>query len=168
MSTATLNRRRLPITAWGFTGHNANRDGGSSGFKRILLAVTHSGSSHNAVAVVAAMAHVRATEVFVIHLSERLFMGRCYWDLEAPDEARQLIMDVHSDLERHGIQAETWTDKSLANVTPRRIVDAAADVNADLIVIGRPQGKSSMWAVLRGSVSHDLLHCSKVPVLVVP
>lgn len=169
MSTAALNRRRLPVTAWGFSGYDPSPDGGGSGFKRILLAVTHSGSSRHAVAVVAALAHAHASEVFVIHLSERLFLGRGgYWDLESPDDARQLITEVRTDLERLGVQAETWTDKSVANVTPRRIVDAAVDVKADLIVIGRPNGKSSLWGALRGCVSHGLVHGSRVPVLVVP
>jgi nucleotide-binding universal stress UspA family protein len=168
LTVANQNRRSLPITAWGFTEYEGSPDGGRFGFKRIVLAVSHSGSSNNAVAVVAAMARVQASEVFVIHLSERLFLGRCYWDLESTDEAQQLINDTRADLARRGVRAETWTDKSLANMTSRRIVDTAAELKADLIVIGRPQGKSSFWAELRGSVSHEVLHRSSVPVLVVP
>jgi|SRR5579864_8635617 len=168
MGNSTLSHRGLPITAWGFTGYEGSSDGGRSAFKRILLAVSRSRSSSNAVALVAAMARVQPSEVFVIHLSERLFMGRCYWDLESPEDAQQLIKDVRAELERLDIPVETWTDRSLANVTSRRIVDAAADLNADLIVIGRPRGKSSLGAVLGGSVSHKVLHKSRVPVLVVP
>lgn len=168
-STARTQKLVLPLTAWGFTDTDATGGGGGSSFRRILLAVTGSESSRHAVSLVGALARDRRSEVFVIHYYERVSAGHgCYWDLEARGEADRLVRRVRADLRRCGVSSETWIDKSLADVTTRRIAEAGVACRADLIVIGCPHGKSPAWAVFRGCVSHEILHRSSIPVLVVP
>lgn len=53
-------------------------------------------------------------------------------------------------------------------MTARLIAIAASACDADLIVIGGTRGKSPLRAVLRGAVSHDLVHRTDVPVMLVP
>jgi nucleotide-binding universal stress UspA family protein len=47
------------------------------------------------------------------------------------------------------------------------ILLAASEHRADAIVVGT-HGKSVLQALLRGSVSHEFIHRSKIPILVVP
>jgi hypothetical protein len=79
---------KIPLTAWGFTGIETARGSGGSGFKRILLAVTNSEPCRRAIGLVATLARTNSSEVLVVHLYERLSIGRGgYWDLETQDEA---------------------------------------------------------------------------------
>jgi nucleotide-binding universal stress UspA family protein len=115
------------------------------------------------------MARDQASDVLVIHIRERVLLGRGgYLDLETTDEANRVLVDARRALEARGVSAETCTDTSPMQFTARQIVEAGVAWGAQLIVIGDARGKSTLWASLRGSVSHDILHRSKVPVLVVP
>lgn len=130
-----------------------------------MLAVTGSESSVRAVAFVAGLALDHNSEVFVIHFYERLFLGRGgYWDLESSEEAAQLVSQVRTELERHGVAAQTWSERSRAEFTASAVAFAASECAADLVVVGCPRGKSPLWATLRGSVSHTLVHCTGIPV----
>lgn len=169
MSAVTSRRATLPITAWGFSPSEPGPGSGGSGFKRILLAVTASESSMRAIAFVASLAHDHKSQVFVIHFYERICLGRGgYWDLESSEDAAQLISNVRTELERRGVAAETWSERSRAEFTGSAVALAASECAADLIVVGRPRGRSPLWATLGGSVAHALLHRARIPVVLVP
>lgn len=65
-----------------------------------------------------------------------------------------------------GLVASSQTAKR-TSTTCESILEQAAEVQADLIVVGT-RGLSPVRSVLGGSVSQAVLHHSKLPVLVVP
>ena len=147
---------------------NETAGSGGGGFSRILLAVSGSPASDRAVLQVAAIAQHKS-HVLVVHFSERLCLGRGgYWDLESEEDADRLLQGVRDQLASRRLSPEIWTDKSLAQITGQQIALLGHYFGADLIVIGRPRGRSPVWAVLTSSVSHQILHKSNIPVLIVP
>jgi nucleotide-binding universal stress UspA family protein len=153
---------------WGFTDTARDIGDGGSNVKRILLAVSNSDSYVRAVAMVAGLARATGSEVLVVHLVERLFLGRAgYWSSETPDQANQFVSRVRDELEKLGVRVTATTDKARREVVAVRILRAAAEYRADVIVIGT-RGKSTLHAFLRGSVAHELIQRSKIPVVVVP
>lgn len=169
MTADTIRGLKSPLSAWGLSGPDPFGDGEGSRFKRILLAVTGSKSSRRATELVAALGRDQGSRVFVLHFYERVLMGRgAYIDIESPEDAERLVNRVCCDLERRGVIAEHWTERSYPWITGRLIALAATACCADIIVIGGSRGKSPLWTVLRGGVSHEILHRTTVPVLVVP
>lgn len=169
MSAVTSRQATLSITAWGFSPNERGAGSGGSSFNRILLAVTGSESSKRAVTFVAGLAHDHKSEVLVIHFYERVCLGRGgYWDLESSEEAAQLVSHVRTELDRRGVAAEIWSERSRVEFTASAVAFAASECAADLIVVGRPRGRSPLWATFGGSVAHALLHRTRIPVVLVP
>jgi nucleotide-binding universal stress UspA family protein len=167
-ASAVRGAFKIPLTAWGFTEIEPASDGGRSAFKRILLAVTNSDPCRRAIALVATLARTNSSEVCVIHLYERLSLGKAgFWDLETQDEANWFLGRVRAELERTGVRVEVATAKTFRDEIALRIMSAASEYRADVVVIGTHR-KSALQAVLRGSVSHEFIHRSKIPILVVP
>ena len=159
---------RVPLKAWGFSDVEPAADHGRSAFKRIVLAVTNSEQSKRAIALVATLARTNGSEVCVIHLWERVSLGKAgFWDLETEEEAERFVGLVRAELERRGIKAGVVTAKTFRAEIAERILFAASEYRADAIVVGT-HGKSVLQALLRGSVSHEFIHRSKIPILVVP
>jgi nucleotide-binding universal stress UspA family protein len=160
--------RQIRLTEWGLTDTAPDVGGDGSKSKRILLAVNDSDSSRRAMALAASLARSSGSEVRVVHLVERLFLGRAgYLSMETDDEAKGLVRRVRADLEKLGVRATGMTDRSRTDQIAHRIIWAGMEFGADLIVIGT-RGRSALRAVLVGSVSHEVIHRSKIPVLVVP
>lgn len=159
---------RIPIAAWGFSDPAPNVGGDGSTFKRILLAANDSKACMRAVAVAAGLARSSGSEVCVVHLVERVFLGRAGWcSTETPDEAKQLVNWFRAELEALGVRVAARTGKARREAIALDILLAAAEYHADVIVIGT-RGRSAIRAVLCGSVSHEIVHRSKIPVVVVP
>jgi nucleotide-binding universal stress UspA family protein len=148
----------IPVAAWGFSESAPEVDGDSPTFKRILLAATDSDACMRAVAVVARLARGSRTEVFVVHLIERVFLGRA---------AKQLVSRFRTELETLGVRVTARTGKARRDDRAADILLAAAEYRADLIVIGTRR-KSALRAVLCGSVSQEIIHRSRIPVVAVP
>src|SRR6202022_1442997 len=82
---------KIRLTDWGFTETALDVGRGESSFKRILLAVTDSAPCLRATAVAASLARSGTSQVYVVHLVERLFLGRAGWcSMETASEATQL------------------------------------------------------------------------------
>ncbi|MHB8687834.1 MAG: universal stress protein [Candidatus Dormibacteraceae bacterium] len=159
--------RQIPITEWGFSDPDSNAGGDGSAFKRILLAATDSKPCTRAVAVAAGLARGRGSEVCVVHLIERIFLGRAGWcSIETADEARKLIGMFRAQLEALGVRVAARVGKARRDEIALDILIAAADYRADVIVIGT-RGRSALQAILFGSVSREVIRRSKIPVLVV-
>jgi len=104
----------------------------------------------------------------VFHLIERLFLGRAGWcSIETADEAKRLLGRFRDELETLGVRVVARTGRARREERAIDILVAAAQFRADVIVIGTRR-KSALRAVLFGSVSHDIIHRSKLPVVVVP
>jgi nucleotide-binding universal stress UspA family protein len=159
---------KIPLTAWGFSGPASDVDGDGRSFKRILLAATNSSACMRAVSVAASLARGGASEVCVVHLIERVFLGRAGWcSTETVDEAQQLVSRFQADLEAVGVRVTARTGKARREALALEILIMAAEYRADVIVIGARR-KSALRAVLFGSVSHQIVYRSKIPVVAVP
>ncbi len=66
----------------------------------------------------------------------------------------------------NGLQA-TARARVQESTTAEAILAEAAEIGAEVIVVG-PRGLGDVRSLLRGSVSHALVHHTTVPVLVVP
>ncbi|HEX7262780.1 MAG TPA: universal stress protein [Candidatus Dormibacteraeota bacterium] len=158
----------IRLTDWGFTEPAPDIGDGDSNFKRILLAVTDSAPCTRALAVAAGIARASRSQVYVVHLIERLFLGRAGWcAIETPDEAKTLVVRFRIELEKLGVRASAVTGKSRRDQIAARIVSAATELGVDTIVIGTRR-RSAIRALLSGSVSHEIVRKSKIPVVVVP
>ncbi len=78
-------------------------------------------------------------------------------------EDRASLVEAVELAERQGMHART---KLLAGDAPKEILAYADAIEADLIVVGS-RGHGAISSALLGSVSRDLLHGAKRPVLVV-
>ncbi len=104
----------------------------------------------------------------MLHLIERRFLGRAGWySIETTNEATKLLERFRAELETLGVRVVARTGRARREERAIDILLAAAQFRADVIVIGTRR-KSSLRAVLFGSVSHDIIHRSKIPVVVVP
>ena len=135
--------------------------------KHIALAVDGTAESKRAVTYAAQLAKAADAEVTVLHFREMTltrFGGPAA--LETRDEMDELIRDAVKELTEAGltVNADVETSAPLGEAKP--IVHAAEQAGADLIVVGT-RGLSTGRALVQGSVSHDLIHAAKVPVLVV-
>jgi nucleotide-binding universal stress UspA family protein len=159
---------KIRLTDWGFTETAPDVGAGNSRFGRILFAVTDSAQCTRAAAVAASLARANSSQLYVVHLIERLFLGRAGWcSMETVEEARRLVMRFRAELETLGVGATALTGQSRSDRIAHRIIGAAIDYDIDVLVIGT-RGKSALTAVLTGSVSHEIVHRSKIPVVVVP
>ena len=159
---------KVPVAAWGFSEPDPRVGGDAPTFKRILLAVTDSDACMRAAAVAAGLARTSGAEVRVVHFIERLFLGRAGWhSIETADEAKRIISRFRSELEMAVVRVTATTGKARREERAIDILLAAAEFGAGVIVIGTRR-KSALRAVLFGSVSHEIIHRSKVPVVVVP
>jgi nucleotide-binding universal stress UspA family protein len=128
---------RIPVAAWGFSEPAPNVDGDGPTFKRILLAATDSDACARAVVVVAGLAPISGSEVCVVHLIERLFLGRAGWcSMETADEAKRLLGWFRAELEARGLRVVARTGRARREERAIDILLAAAQFRADVIVIG--------------------------------
>lgn len=136
--------------------------------KRIALAVDGSAESERAAKLTKALALTLGAEVTVLHFREKAPFARYGGPavIETSDELFGLIRSTVEDLAGAGIvvNADVEDSRPLAEAKP--IAKAAERFGSQLIVIGS-RGLSTGRAAVQGSVSHDLIHATKVPVLIV-
>ncbi|MGB5254261.1 MAG: universal stress protein [Sedimenticolaceae bacterium] len=74
------------------------------------------------------------------------------------------IQEVADRLRKSGLDA---TALLVHGATVEAILKEAADLDVDMIVVGS-HGRGAMYRLLLGSVSEEIIHKSRYPVLVVP
>lgn len=135
-------------------------------FERIVLAVDGSAQSGKAAVVASELAVGTGGEVLVLHVSEHATGRGMAFSVETPAEAVELVDGVVRELKDRGIGARGEVREALRGHTPRVIVDAAEEFDADIVVMGS-RGLTDLSGLIMGSVTHKVLHLSHCPVLVV-
>jgi nucleotide-binding universal stress UspA family protein len=136
-------------------------------FTNILLAVDTSEHSRKAVATAEELARSTGGEVHVLHVRPLVSAGRGgLQDLDLTEHEHNIAEDVCRELQGNGVTATFSRVASYHGDTGSRIVDAAEERSADLIVVGS-RGHSEIPSILLGSVAHKVVHLSKCPVLIV-
>lgn len=141
---------------------------------KILLATDGSASANNAVETVRSLALPAGTEILLVAVlpaAPELFGAA--WESYVPgdaeaierqmvDELRAVLDQLAATLARPGI---TITSEVLRGRAPTRVVEEAAALGADLIVVGS-RGLGAWKRLLLGSVSAEIVDHARCPVLV--
>lgn len=135
-------------------------------FDRILLAVDGSEQSDRAVSLASEIAKESNSEVLVFHVREKAAVRFGSYDVDL-DEAEVDIADNKTrKLKDLGISARPERVTDFYGNTAKRIVSAADEYGADVIVMGS-RGLSNVGGFFLGSVAHKVLQSAPCPVLVV-
>ena len=137
-------------------------------YERILVAVDHSEVSGRALEAARGLASLSHGEVWVLHLREREAMGRTglLTSTESSDEATTAVTDAVNQLTQAGIKAHAVVRDTLFGYAAREIVSDAAELGADVIVMGT-RGRGDLAGLVLGSTAHKVIHLADRPVLVV-
>ena len=137
-------------------------------YEKILVAVDHSAVSERALTAARELAALSHGEVWVLHLREREAMGRTglLTSTESSDEATTAVTDAVNQLTQAGIKAHAVVRDTLFGYAAREIVSDAAELAADVIVMGT-RGRGDLAGLVLGSTAHKVIHLADRPVLVV-
>jgi nucleotide-binding universal stress UspA family protein len=136
-------------------------------FGTIVVGVDGSGHADHAVQAVAKIAAETKDQVVVFH-GVIVHPGRgAVATTESPDEAQQLVDRYVAELTSAGVPATGEVRRELDIGVGGGLIDFAIGHRAGLIVVGT-RGRSSLTSMLLGSVAHEVVHKSTLPVLVVP
>ena len=137
-------------------------------YDRILVAVDHSEISDRAVVAARDLAVLSKGEVWVLHLRERETapkVGVLVPD-ETTDDANTAVAAAVDLLGQAGVKAHGEVRHTIFGYAAREIINDAAEVGADVIVMGS-RGRGELAGLLLGSTAHKVIHLSDRPVLVV-
>ena len=136
-------------------------------FGTIVVGVDESGHADKAVRAVAKIAAGTDDQVLVFH-GVVLHASRAQpYTTETPDDAQLLVDRYVQQLTGQGIKATGLVHREVETGVGGAMVDIALARGAGLIVVGT-RGRSELTSMLLGSVAHEVLHASPLPVLVVP
>jgi nucleotide-binding universal stress UspA family protein len=138
-------------------------------FKRILLAIDDSESSHAAVSFAIAMARDTSAEVRVVHVNELIVGGRGF-TVETQTEAMDHLQRAVSSLREAGVPTDGTLYVSNCFGVEERIANAAADWSADVIVLGsRRHGRFTLFSRFAGKgIRERVTNLTSLPILVAP
>ncbi|HXY45372.1 MAG TPA: universal stress protein [Acidimicrobiales bacterium] len=132
--------------------------------RRVLVAVDRFDTQHTAVKLAISLAREHGAEVHVVHVNERQIFGRAAFELETPEEGRQLVEEAVSEIRREGLQADGRVVRGLVGQIAAVIIAEASNVGADEIIIGAKRSDSLFGRRTR----ERLLRHSSLPVVVAP
>lgn len=139
-------------------------------FTTILVATDGSDQSKKAMEFARELSQTYSSQLEVIHvfnypsfiLGEAIVQGPAYLLKEQQDYSNQVLAEANQWIE--SIPGAKVT--LLQGPPAKAIIDYAVDNNSDLIVIGS-RGLGGISEFVLGSVSHNVVQHSKIPVLVV-
>jgi nucleotide-binding universal stress UspA family protein len=134
-------------------------------FHRILLAVDGSGHSRKGVPIASDLGRRYGAEVIVFHVREHELSWAGDIDVETEQESHDLVDGIVRALKDEGTSARGEVVRAPLGQTARAILDAGADEDIDLIVMGS-RGLSEWGRLLMGSVAHKVVHLAHTPVLI--
>ena len=136
-------------------------------FGTIVVGVDGSGHADRAVETVAKIAAGTKDKVVVFHgMVVHHARATAYTD-ETLDETHQLVDRYVAQLAAAGVPATGEMHRELEIGIGGALVDVAKSHQAGLIVVGT-RGRANVTSMLLGSVAHEVVHKSTLPVLVVP
>lgn len=135
-------------------------------YKNILFAVDLSKDTDFLVQKVRTFRDLHGAKLSVIHVVEPL-PGYSYAYLGIEDVEGQLIEEAKSYLSKLGEDLLIAPDDQLVEIgaTKAKIIDAALQMNADLIICGS-HGRHG-FSLLLGSTANAILHSAKCDVLII-
>lgn len=131
--------------------------------RRIVAAVAGGDDIEPVVRATAAVARAHGSSVLVVHVAQAIVSPPGYGYFEPEEEIQNTVNRTVAELRDLGVEA-TGTVAPPAPVAAT-LATIAAGWNADLIVSGSSRMGDAASLVL-GSVSHDLLHTTDIPVLI--
>ncbi|WP_435181618.1 universal stress protein [Halorussus sp. AFM4] len=144
----------------------------ADGYGTVLIPTDGSDGVEPAVDCGLAVAAAFGATVHALYVADvRSFVADEEADVEAPDAALDLLEDrgedaVRSVVERAGDRGLDAAGDVVDGVPSRAIVDAAADRDADLVVLGT-RGRTGLDRLLLGSVAEKVLRRVDCPALTV-
>jgi nucleotide-binding universal stress UspA family protein len=136
-------------------------------FGTIVVGVDESGHADHALRVVARIAAETKDKVVVFHGVVVHHARAMPYTTETPDAAQHLVDRCVEQLTAAGISATGEVHRELEIGIGGGLIDVAAAHQAGLLVVGT-RGRSDIASMLLGSVAHEVVHKSPLPVLVVP
>lgn len=129
---------------------------------KIVLAIAGGDDLAPAARAAVAVAQPEAS-VMVVHVAQAIFGLQGFAYVESAEEIRETMAKASSLLIDSGVKVQGM----VAHQGPvaKAVGEIAEDWNADLIVIGSSR-MGDIGSLFLGSVSHDLLHMTNVPVLI--
>ena len=137
-------------------------------YEKILVAVDHSEVTPRVLEAARGLAALSQGEVWVVHLREREMMGKTGL-MTSSESAEAAGADVTSTVEgltKAGIKAHGVVRDALYGHAAREIVSEAADLGADVIVMGS-RGRGDLAGLVLGSTAHKVIHLADRQVLVI-
>jgi len=135
-------------------------------FNRILLAVDGTPSTEAAVSYAAALAGQAGADVRVVHVNELLVGGRGF-SIETEQEAMAVVDEAVAGLRAAGVEADGVHYLANCFSVEWRIVEAAQEWKADVIVVGST--RRHRLRLFRGtSMRERITRATTLPVLTAP
>ena len=136
-------------------------------FGTIVVGVDAFGHAGHAVQTVAKIAAETKDKVVVFHgVAVHQGKGTVYVT-ESGDDAQHLVDRYVAQLTAAGVPTTGEVHRELAIGIGGALIDVATGHHAGLLVVGT-RGRSDLTSMLLGSVAHEVVHKSPLPVLVVP
>ena len=132
-----------------------------------MVGVDESGHADHAVQTAAKIAAESRDKVVVFHGVVVHQAKGSPFTTESRDEAQHLVDRYVAQLSEAGISATGEIHRELEIGIGGALIDVAQSHQAGLIVVGT-RGRSDIVSMLLGSVAHEAVHKSPLPVLVVP
>ncbi len=136
-------------------------------FGTIVVGVDESGHADHAVQTVAKIAAATKDKVVVFHGVVVHHAKASPYTTETSDDAQHLVDRYVAQLAASGVSATGEVHRELEIGIGGGLIDVAINHQAGLLVVGT-RGRSDLTSMLLGSVAHEVVHKSPLPVLVVP
>jgi nucleotide-binding universal stress UspA family protein len=136
-------------------------------FERILLAVDEHEDPEPLLELVAGLGKAFSSHVVVFHVRERRVLSNKTIEAESIPEAHAFGRQIAERLVQRGVDAAAEVENARPDMIGARVLQKAAEMQADLIVIGGHHPHSTRERLL-GDIGKVLAHRAHCPVLLMP
>jgi nucleotide-binding universal stress UspA family protein len=131
--------------------------------RRVMVAVAGGDDVEPAVKAALAVARPVPSIAMVVHVAQAMYGPEGFAYVEGEEEINRTVEIACAELRDGGVQVESTVLRS--GPVAAGIAEIATTWDADVIVMGSSRMRD-VASLLLGSVSHDLIHTSEVPVLI--